>query len=371
LSFSDRPSEHGFYGVVYLAFNRVNEKVYIGITQQILNLRISDHKKRSQAKDHCYYFQNAIKKYGIAAFDWVMLEAGNSEDELNIRETFYIDFYQSYLKKNGYNLTYGGDGCKANPETAAKISASNLGKKRSDESKKKMSVAVLAHYEEYGTSPRPDKEREGISSSLKGHPVSDETRKKLSEAIKGKRKYSRRPVIKLDKSGNILERFSSAEEAAKQIGYSRSSIYDVCYGKSHTCGGWAWKFDDVLADELQIERDAKPKGEKITEEVRKHMSEASKGRVLSPETKEKLSIAGKGRKCTEETKVKMQRSNAKAILQIDKAGNIVAEFFSGMEAERQCGFSSGGISNVCRGKAKTSGGFFWCIKEEYEGPKND
>jgi hypothetical protein len=50
--------------------------------------------------------------------------------------------------------------------------------------------------------------------------------------------------------------------------------------------------------------------------------------------------------------------HSKAILQVDKAGNVLQVFPSMSEAERQ-GFSQGNISSVISGKRKSHKGFIW------------
>jgi hypothetical protein len=49
----------------------------------------------------------------------------------------------------------------------------------------------------------------------------------------------------------------------------------------------------------------------------------------------------------------------KTVIQMDMAGNFVKEFFSAMQAQRETGICSTGISRCCTGKSKTSGGFRW------------
>lgn len=52
---------------------------------------------------------------------------------------------------------------------------------------------------------------------------------------------------------------------------------------------------------------------------------------------------------------------SKAVNQIDKDGNIIKSYPSQKEAERQTGVSADMIGRVCRGKAKTGGGFKWAF----------
>lgn len=55
----------------------------------------------------------------------------------------------------------------------------------------------------------------------------------------------------------------------------------------------------------------------------------------------------------------------KAVQALDKDGNVVMEFASIMEAQRQ-GFDAGHISKCCRGERKTHKGYIWCFKEKNE-----
>lgn len=51
--------------------------------------------------------------------------------------------------------------------------------------------------------------------------------------------------------------------------------------------------------------------------------------------------------------------SAKAVIQIDKLGKIIKKFGSLREAERKTGVSHTHISDACRGRYKTAGGFQW------------
>lgn len=72
----------------------------------------------------------------------------------------------------------------------------------------------------------------------------------------------------------------------------------------------------------------------------------------------------KGMKHTEEAKNKISEANSKPVLQIDKNTNeIIAEFFSLSEINRQFGYSTGHISECCNGKLKTAYGYKWEFKK--------
>lgn len=100
--------------------------------------------------------------------------------------------------------------------------------------------------------------------------------------------------------------------------------------------------------------------------------EGTYGRVLTLEHKHKLSISKKGkmsietlqkawnknrgRKLTLEHKIKI----SKPVLQYDKNGNFIKEYYSITEAQRILNCSH--IGEVCNGHRKTSGGFIWKYK---------
>lgn len=93
-------------GVVYLAYNKINGKSYIGKTIKSLLFRKQEHIK--YAKDN-RPFHNAIKKYGENAFIWRVLFKSNDEKELNKMEIRFIKKLNTKIP-NGYNLAKGGQG---------------------------------------------------------------------------------------------------------------------------------------------------------------------------------------------------------------------------------------------------------------------
>ena len=117
---------------IYKYTNKINGKVYIGQTNN-LQKRFNGHKSEAfnpKSKGYNLPFHCAIRKYGIKNFIYEVLEEiedGESQDFINDREIFFIDFYHSLTTENGYNLTMGGDGCPKPPLTyEEKLSRSKL-----------------------------------------------------------------------------------------------------------------------------------------------------------------------------------------------------------------------------------------------------
>ena len=96
---------------VYKYTNKLNGKIYIGITTRDVNKRHSEHLK---SLDDGTYFHNALKKYGVNNFKLKIIDQAESIEELKNKEKEYIKKHNSFAYSkdpNGYNCTRGGDGC--------------------------------------------------------------------------------------------------------------------------------------------------------------------------------------------------------------------------------------------------------------------
>ena len=109
--------------IVYKATNLINNKIYIGQTINSLDYRMNQHFRESRCeKKKNTYFHNAINKYGESSFEFVVIDSADSIDELNEKERYWIAFYDSNNKTNGYNLDTGGtNGGKKSETTRKKI----------------------------------------------------------------------------------------------------------------------------------------------------------------------------------------------------------------------------------------------------------
>lgn len=96
-------------GLIYIIRNSINDKVYVGQTILSLEDRWKTHLKPSVSKQRgSYKIYNAMNKYGKENFYCELLEDNVSIEELNDREIYYIEKYDSF--ENGYHSTKGGDG---------------------------------------------------------------------------------------------------------------------------------------------------------------------------------------------------------------------------------------------------------------------
>lgn len=93
------------YGIIYCAYNKVNQKRYIGQTIQRLCERRANH----YTSDPNIYFHRALRKYGKDDFEWTVIDTAETREELNEKEKYWIKFYNTLDSSHCYNLLPGGE----------------------------------------------------------------------------------------------------------------------------------------------------------------------------------------------------------------------------------------------------------------------
>lgn len=166
---------------IYKITNKLTGQAYVG----------QSHEPFNRWKVHCHSndspIQKAIHELGVTNFVFEILE-NCSEEEVNNRETFWIQFYHCY--GNGYNTNRG-------------------------EGKNKIKQPL-------GTPPKQVKARVGNNSKS--------------------------PVEALDpKTGEVLHTFDSIAEAQAFCNCGNSgNISAVCRGRGRTAYGYAWRYAENL-----------------------------------------------------------------------------------------------------------------------------
>ena len=201
-------------GIIYKWTNKINNKVYIGKTNDEIR-RINEH-LRDRRKE-CP-FHKALDKYGVENFDYCVLikTTSKSHKQLNIfldsMERYYIKKYHSNEKKYGYNLTKGGDGTsgykytKEQRETASRI-------------------------------------KKGELNPMFGKKWTENQRKLLIDCRIGHEPYNNKEVVQLSLDGEYINTYESALKAAISFGKynSRSNITKACKNNS-TALGYRWMY---------------------------------------------------------------------------------------------------------------------------------
>jgi hypothetical protein len=153
------------YGIIYSALNIRNGKRYIGQTIHSLDSRRRGH-YRYKKNNHFFY---ALQK-NRGLFLWTILDTASDKQELDNKEAFWIQFYNTTNREYGYNKQQGGSGRgiihndtrvllslagrNRTLEQRKRAAQIQSGKKYSEKSKKKMSEKKKQSYQV--TSPLGD-----------------------------------------------------------------------------------------------------------------------------------------------------------------------------------------------------------------------
>lgn len=164
---------------VYAIVNLISGKQYIGSAVDIKKRRGDHFTMLKKGSHHCRHLQNAYNKYGRTRFGFkIIMECQASELVRN--EQRHMD---GARKNNLYNScpTAGSFlGIKRTPETIARLSASNSGKKRTQEHCRRMSEARKG----ISTGPHTEETKARMSEKAKARAADPEERKIRSERAK-------------------------------------------------------------------------------------------------------------------------------------------------------------------------------------------
>lgn len=268
-----------------MAINKANGKKYVGFDsnwparkQHHINQANRTPGTKGYLKSKFY---NAIRKYGIDSFEWVILEEYIPTDEfdrycINVLERKHIQEQKSY--EEGYNLTLGGDG--------------SYGYRPTEEQKEK----VKNHFELNGY-------------PMQGKKHSEETKRKISEKKKG-------VPVHTEEEKQIRREFSTqywadlSEERKQEIIENRSAKLRGIPRSEETKRKISEK-NSIVSDERRQQMRERNLGKKLSEETKRKIGDAGRGRVLSDETKKKLSDAKKGIPKSKEHRQKISEFNIK------------------------------------------------------------
>ena len=220
--------------IVYQHKNKINGKVYIGITMQ-------DPERRwryGEGYKSSPHFYTAIQKYGWDNFEHNILFENLTKEEACQKEQELITEFNSMNRKYGYNSTSGGDVFTMNDETKQKISQAMMGNKNG-----------LGH-------PCSEEKKKKISKAQKGKKLTEEHKQKLSEAAKKRhtpcsekakeniRKASHKKPVYCEELNQVFE---SVQECSRQLGIPATNISKLCNGRGKTLKGYHLKYyDDTI-----------------------------------------------------------------------------------------------------------------------------
>lgn len=213
---------------IYLIQNKINKKAYIGSSKNVL-IRWRDGHRLYLRKNKHYntYLQYAWNKDGESNFSFFILFYC-PENELLDWEQFFIDRFQSADRRFGYNIAPKANRSQISEETRLKFSQVRLGKKHSEETKKKISLNNFFR----------GKHRYGKENPFYGKHFSEKSKLLLSEA----NNYRKKKVLKYDKNENFITEYESIRQAGRENNMDDAIISRCCRGKYKTSGGFIWKY---------------------------------------------------------------------------------------------------------------------------------
>lgn len=173
---------------VYYHKNKINNKLYIGITNKENASNRWGKNGNKYARQPKFY--RAIKKYGWSNFDHEVIIENLSAEQAKLIEQFLIKKYNTRI--NGYNATDGGEG-------------------------------------------------------LVGFTHSEETKKKMSDSALGKPGTNNRAIRCIE----LKKVFSSAKEASDFVNLAAPTITRVCQQIRPTAGGYHWCYEDEYNSSLE------------------------------------------------------------------------------------------------------------------------
>lgn len=205
--------------IVYMHKNKINGKVYIGITCLSLN----DRWRNGRGYKSCKLFYKAILKYGWDNFEHLILYKNLNKEEAEKTEIKLIKQYNSNNKNYGYNICSGGNGTPQH--------------KMSKESKEKMIKKLKKIMNTPEMKKRISETHSGKNHINYGKHLSEETKKKISETEKGKHKKGKK--VMCIETNKIYE---SITQASKKTNINAYCIGQVCLNKRKSAGKLHWKY---------------------------------------------------------------------------------------------------------------------------------
>ena len=237
----------GYYHLIYMIVNKINNKIYIG--------------KHTTKNPHDSYMGSgkslkaAIKKYGEHNFEKVIIDCLSTEDKAYLKEIEIVtpEFIE---RTDTYNMKCGGKGSRSydmlgenNPNYGKP--AYNRGIPMSNEQKKKISNSKKGHTPPNKGIPMSNEQKKKLSEnhwdcSGTKHPMygkkhSKESIEKMRQSHKGSNNPLSKKVLKIDEYGNVVDEYESLREASRIVNNTKLIRY-VHSGKQYK--GFFYKYKE-------------------------------------------------------------------------------------------------------------------------------
>ena len=207
---------------MYCHTNNTNNKKYVGITSGKPEKRW----KNGLGYKHNKYFYDAIQKYGWEEFSHDILFSELNKKEAEEKEIELIAKWNLTNRTFGYNIESGGNlGKKLSEETKRKISE-NTKKQMTLEARQYLRECTLRQFSEKG-------------HPCKGVCCSEEKKRKISNS----HDFHKKKIGQYTLDGELIKIFESLHQLERETCYFRSSITNYLKGNSGYCYGFVWKYE--------------------------------------------------------------------------------------------------------------------------------
>ena len=291
--------------IIYKITNLVNGKIYIGKTTQSIEKRFKEHCIEASRYQKCLdnkidfgYESNlypAMIKYGYDNFNIEIVESFSTEINLNDKEIYYIEKFQSQNPEIGYNISRGGlggplfKGHHHKQDTKLKLGSMQKGKKWYNNGIVEIMVFkdstvpegfIKGRLEGKGFKKGKDNPSYGKPGYNKGKHMTADTKNKLSQTKKLRNKdknlvwfnngitehefdlnkdiipdgFTKGRILKKTKAWRAVEMytldntliatFDSLSQAEKATNISVGSILACCSGRTKKAGKYIWRYKE-------------------------------------------------------------------------------------------------------------------------------
>lgn len=303
--------ETGMYeGYIYLLINIVNDKKYVGQTTRTINQRLEEHYTKLNKG---YAISNAIKEYGKNNFNVVELEKvinkskTELQNELNKKEIFYIKEYNSMVSSSGghgYNIDLGGGQVSYFRKSVDMYDLTGNYIK-TFESEASASRKTSIPFDQISNACINNGVAGGYLWSFSGKEL------KMPKIIQN------RPVYKYDKNGMLIQIFECVNTIPVD-NKTRNRIRNCCIGLLYAVDGFVYRYGKDAFDKYPVHR------KKII--------------------------------------------NNHTVNQYSKEKQYLDTFESIKNASNITHTNKDSISDCCRGKCKSAGGYLWFYADDPNQP---
>lgn len=260
--------------IIYKTTNLINGKIYIG----------QDKNNNPNYLGSGNILNYAIKKYGIENFNKEIIEECDSKLTMNIREIFWISYFNSTNRDIGYNIAVGGEG----GDTLSNHPNKKDIFKRVGEANKKLWL---------------DSDYKKMMSEIRKNKITKETRQQISLNSSGKNNgmYGKTHTLKTKKEQSKRRKEWWENLSNEKRLKIRKKISESNTGKS---GYWKGKENKKHSDWMKENNPMK--GKTHTDEVKSKISLTHLNKPKSDDHKRKLSESNKGNKPGNMVKVQIE-----------------------------------------------------------------